>query len=329
MEPQVSIGVISFGMRGSQLVSLLTAGWHIVLPILIMMKANVTVIALIVVAAYLGSRCTSNKNREHMQVVTSEDGTKIAYEKTGKGPTVILVGGALASRLDHVKLAERLSENYTVYNFDRRGRGDSGDTKPYAVRREIEDIEALIDQAGGSAFVYGISSGACLALEAGSTLGGKIKKIAVYEAPYDEADDASKEWREYSAELNEHVAAGRHEEAVEFHMKFVGVPDTALLAMKALPKWSAMKTLAPTLPYDVAVVGEDRAIPVDRIAAIEANCLVMDGAASAESMPFMRASADKIAQAIPGAQRRTLDGQDHNVSEKALEPILTSFFSKD
>lgn len=284
---------------------------------------------LVGVVAYMGSRCNSDQKEGTMQTVTSKDGTKIAYEKLGKGPAVILVVGALASRSDHDKLAQRLSPDFTVYNYDRRGRGDSGDTKPYAVQREIEDIDALVDEAGGSAYIFGISSGACLALEAAAALGDKIKKAAVYEAPYDEAEGAAGKWKTYRATLDSLLAADRRGDAIEYHMKFVGVPEVAVLGMKASPAWSSMKALAPTIAYDVAVVGEDRSIPAGRVGTIKATTLVMDGGASAESMPFMRATADKLAKTVPNAQRRTLEGEDHSVDEKVLAPILQAFYREE
>jgi len=288
-----------------------------------------TLIAIVGVITYFRNRFGWNRKANNMQTTTSNDGTKIAYEKTGNGPAVILVVGALASRSDHAKLAKALSSDFTVYNYDRRGRGDSGDTKPYAVQREVEDIDVLIDEAGGSAYVYGISSGACLALQAAAALGDKVKKLAIYEAPYDEAEGAAEKWKVYRSELKKLIAEDRRADAVEYHMKFVGVPDVAILGMKASPGWSAMKALAPTLAGDVAVVGENRSIPVRRVAAIKANTLVMDGGKSLESMPFMRATADKLAKKIPNAQRRTVEDQDHSVDEKELAPILRDFYNQE
>ncbi len=261
-----------------------------------------------------------------MQTTTSKDGTKIAYDKLGKGRPIILVAGALVNRSAHSELAEVLSPDYTVYNYDRRGRGDSDDNKPYAVQREIEDIEALIDEAGGPVYLYGISSGACLALEAASALGDKVTKLAVYEAPYDEAEGESEQWKEYSLKLNKLVAEDKRGDAVELHMKTVGASAVAILGMKILPGWSRMKVLAPTIPYDVAIVGEDRSIPVARVSKITAMALVMDGGASLESMPFMRVSADKLAKTIPNAQRRTIEGESHDVDGKILAAILRDFF---
>ncbi|RAW02411.1 alpha/beta hydrolase [Pseudochryseolinea flava] len=262
-----------------------------------------------------------------MQKVTSKDGTAIAFKKSGNGPVVILICGALASHKDHGKLAELLSDHFTVFSYDRRGRGGSEDTKPYAVAREIDDIEALIDHAGGSAFLYGISSGACLALEAAATLGDKVTKLAIYEAPYDEGVGEKERWKAYADTLQEYVASSRNGDAVEYHLKFVGIPDVALVALKASPQWAEMKSLAHTLLYDVAIVGDDRSVPAGRIGKIKVPILVMDGEKSLEKMPFMRTSAEKIGSAIPQSKRRTVEGQDHQVDEKVMAPILTDFFS--
>lgn len=283
-------------------------------------------IIVIGVLACTGSGCNLNKEGDTMKTVTSKDGTKIAYDKSGQGPVVILIGGALVTSSAHAELAELLSKDFTVFNYDRRGRGESGDTKPYSVQREIEDIQAIIDEAGGSAYLYGISSGACLAVEAAAALGDPVKKLAIYEAPYDEAEGVAEQWKTYSSELNQLLAADRNGEAVELHMKIVGLSDAAIAALKLSPRWTEMKTLAPTIAYDVAIVGEDRSIPVERASGIKATTLIMDGGASLESMPFMRVSADKLAKTIPGAQRHTIEGQAHNVDNKALAAVLKTFF---
>ncbi len=263
-----------------------------------------------------------------MQTVTSRDGTRIAYDKVGNGPPVILVNGALAGRSAGADLAALLAPHFSVYTFDRRGRGDSGDTEPYAVAREVEDIEALIDAAGGTAHLVGFSSGAALALEAASALGEKIAKLAVYEAPYDGAVGAAGKWKSYRSEQADLLAEGRRGDAVLHHMKFVGVPDAVVAEMKASPAWAGMEAMAPTLPHDVAVVGDDRSVPTERAAKVRASALVMDGGANRETMPFMRASADRIAGAIPNARRRTIEGQGHNASPQAVAPVLIEFLSK-
>ena len=258
--------------------------------------------------------------------VTSKDGTRIAYDKAGSGPALILVGGALSDRKGGAELTQLLAPHFTVYTYDRRGRGDSTDTKPYSVKREIEDLEALIDKAGGSAFLYGKSSGAGLALLATAELGDKLKKLALYEAPYNDAEGAASDWKAFRKKLDGLLAANQHDEAVTAFLKFVGAPDEAITKMKASPAWKGMVAMAPTMAYDNEILGDDRSVPTKAAARIKVPTLVMDGGASAGPMPFMRATADKIAKAIPGAQRQTVEGQAHDVSSKALAPILVKFF---
>jgi pimeloyl-ACP methyl ester carboxylesterase len=258
--------------------------------------------------------------------VTSRDGTRIAYDKRGNGPAVIVVNGALADRSGNAELAHLLATHLTVYSYDRRGRGDSTDTQPHSVKREIEDIEALIDAAGGSAYLYGKSSGASLALQAASALGHKVKKLALYEAPFSEAEGAAKEWRELRSQLDRLLAADNRADAITLFMKFVGAPDEAIAQMKASPAWPGMVEMAPTLAYDIAVVGDDRSVPVGIASRVKAVTLVMDGSASAGPMPFMRATADKLAKVIPGARREVVQGQAHDVNAKVLAPILLRFF---
>lgn len=258
--------------------------------------------------------------------LTSKDGAKIAYEKLGSGPALIIVGGALSDRKGGAELAQLLAPHFTVYLYDRRGRGSSSDPKPYSVKREIEDLEALIDAAGGSAFVYGKSSGAALSLQAAAELGSKVKKLALYEAPYDDAAGAAQEWKAFRAKLDALLAANQREEAVTAFLKFSGAPEEALAKMKTSPAWAGMVAMAPTLAHDNAVVGDDRTVPVSTAAKIKAPTLVMDGGASLQALPFMRPSADKIAKAIPAAERQTVEGQGHDISSKVLAPILVKFF---
>jgi pimeloyl-ACP methyl ester carboxylesterase len=261
-----------------------------------------------------------------MQAVTSRDGTRIAFDKVGKGPALVVVNGALSRRADSAELAQLLAPHFTVYSFDRRGRGDSGHTAAYSAQREIEDIDALIDSAGGSACVYGKSSGACLALQAAAALGDKVRKLALYEPPYSDAEGAADEWRAFTAKVDGLLAAGRPADALTLFMKFVGAPDEVLEKMKASPAWPGMVAMAPTLAHDNAVVGEDRSVPVAVAAKVKAVTLVMDGGASLGPMPFMRATADKLAQAIPGARRLVVEGQAHDVDSKVLAPVLIEFF---
>lgn len=260
-----------------------------------------------------------------MNKVISKDGTEIAYDRRGAGPAVILVDGALCYRsfgpMQH--LAELLAPHFTVYNYDRRGRGDSGNTQPYALTREVEDIEALIDEAGGAAFVFGISSGGALALEAANKLGEKIKKLAIYEAPYSSEDDAAPAWKEYRKQLSEFLAEGRRGDAAALFMRSVGTPEDQIAGMRQAPVWSMFEAVAPTLAYDAAALGEERAIPTERAARVRVPTLVMSGTA----LPFMMTTAEALAKAIPHAQRRTLEGQTHDVNLEVLAPVLVEFFA--
>ena len=262
-----------------------------------------------------------------MKTVTSKDGTTIAYDQSGHGPVVILVDGALQYRAfdqGMKELADVLDPHFTVIHYDRRGRGDSTDTQPYALAREIEDIEAIIDQAGGSAFIYGISSGAALALEMAMKLDGKIKKLAMYEAPYNDDPVARQAWKEYVKQLNELLAEDRSKEALGLFMMLVGAPPDQVEAMHEHPMWPMWEAVASTLAYDAAALGEEGAVPAERAARVTVPMLVMDGSAS---FPFMHVTATALAQAIPDAQHRTLEGQTHEVGANALAPVLIEFFS--
>jgi pimeloyl-ACP methyl ester carboxylesterase len=261
------------------------------------------------------------------QSVTSRDGTRITFDKWGKGAPVIVVGGALSDRAGGGELAKLLASDFTVYSYDRRGRGSSTDTKPYSVEREIEDLEALIDTAGGTAYVYGKSSGAALALQAAASLGDKIRKLALYEAPYSEAEGAAVEWQAFRARLEVLLAESRRADAISLFMKFVGAPDEAVAKMKASPAWPGLLAMAPTLAYDNAMLGDDRSVPVGIASQVKAATLVMDGGASVAPMPFMRPTADKLGKSIPGARRLTVEGQGHDVDPKVLAPILLKFFN--
>jgi pimeloyl-ACP methyl ester carboxylesterase len=265
-----------------------------------------------------------------MANVTSKDGTRIAYEQQGAGQAVILVDGATAYRSfgSMPRLAELLAPHFTVTIYDRRGRGDSSDTLPYAVEREIEDIEALIQAAGGSASLFGMSSGACLALEAALQLGQKVSKLALYEPPYDSEPGARQPWRDYRKQLAELLAAGRRGDAVALFMRFVGTPADQIDGMRQAPMWATLEAIAPTLAYDAAAIGEDRAPPVSRAARLGMPVLVMDGGANLALMPFMHATAAALAKAIPHAEHRTLEGQTHDVNLEILAPVLVEFFSR-
>jgi pimeloyl-ACP methyl ester carboxylesterase len=262
-----------------------------------------------------------------MKQVTSKDGTTIAFDQSGQGQPIILVDGALVHRAFEggTPLAAQLAPHFTVFVYDRRGRGESGDTQPYAIEREVEDIEALINEAGGSAFVYGISSGAALALEAALKLGSKIKKLAIYEPPYNADASARQRAREYSTKLRELIAAGRRGDAVAHFMGFVGMPAEAVAGMRQSPIWPIMEGIGHTLAYDSAIMGEDHAVPAARAASVTVPTLVIAGGSD---FPWMRDTATALATNIPGAQVRFLDGQGHNVAPEVLAPVLVEFFAR-
>ncbi len=262
-----------------------------------------------------------------MEYVTSRDGTRIAYDRSGEGPPVILVYGALSSRAfgPMPPLAALLSERFSVVGYDRRGRGDSGDTPPYAVDREIDDIDALLDEVGGAAFLYGHSSGAALGLETALKLTGKVTGLAMYEAPYAADAAAAEQRREYTVRLDGLLAADRRGDAVELFMTLVGVPVEQIDAMRGSPTSQTMKAIAPTLAYDNRVVGEDRLAPTARAAALTVPTLVMNGGAAAAPM---RTVALALAQAIPGARYRELEGQTHSVNPQIVAPVLVEFFEE-
>lgn len=263
-----------------------------------------------------------------MQTVTSRDGTTLAFTQSGAGPALVLVGGALEQRSLNTETAQLaavplLSEHFSVFHYDRRGRGQSTDTLPYAVAREIEDIEAIIHAAGGSAFVFGISSGAALALEATLALPTKIKRLAMYEPPYNSSDAARSAWRQYRAQLNTLLSEGRGADAVKLLMLYVGMPPEHLPGIHNHPMWPMFEAVAQTLAYDAAVLGEDASVPLERAANLAVPTLIMDGE---KSYPFMHVTATALAQVIPQAQHRQLEGQTHTVDVMVLAPVLTEFF---
>ena len=258
-----------------------------------------------------------------MPQVISQDGTRIAYERSGVGEAVILVDGAMGSRaLGYSRrVANRLGSDFSVVVYDRRGRGESGDTAPYAVRREVEDIEALIDAGGGAASLYGISSGAALALEAAVGLGDKVRALALYEPPYNDEDAGL--WRDYERQLRELLADDRRGDAVALFMTFVGAPPEQVAPLRRTPLWPVFEASAPTLAYDAAVLGEDRAVPTALAARLRTPALVMNGSAS---YPFMRATARALAEAMPTGRYRELPGQRHDVEAEVIAPVLGEFF---
>jgi pimeloyl-ACP methyl ester carboxylesterase len=260
-----------------------------------------------------------------MNTLSSSDGTTIAYDKQGEGPTLILVDGALTvhSSGSGSELVKLLAPHFTVCGFDRRGRGESGDTLPYTVDREIDDIEALIDRAGGPAFLYGHSSGGPLAMRAAIRLGRKVSKIAMYEPPYNNDPDAQEPWRQYLRQLRQALAQGRRGDAVALFMRLVGTPAERVDGMRRTSSWPAIEAVAPTLAYDAAVLGESWSVPAELAARVSVPPLVMAGDAS---LWFMPDAARVLSQVIPQGRLRTLEGQTHEVNPGVLAPVLVEFF---
>jgi pimeloyl-ACP methyl ester carboxylesterase len=263
-----------------------------------------------------------------MKTVTSKDGTTIAFEQSGTGPALILVGGSFEHRAMDSETAQLaalplLGRHFTVIHYDRRGRGDSTDIQPYAVQREIEDIEALIDEAGGSAYLSGISSGAALALEAALALGRKVKGLAMYEAPYSDDEFYRQGVRELTSQLRDALADDRRGDAVGHFMTFMGVPADQLDEMRQYPMWPMWEAVAATLGYEIDVMGEDASVPTERAAGLTVPTLIMAGEASD---PSTHATARTLADAIPNSRHRTLEGQTHVVAAEALALELVEFF---
>jgi pimeloyl-ACP methyl ester carboxylesterase len=252
---------------------------------------------------------------------TSADGTTIAYGRYGDGPPIVLVAGAFNTRSTTDPLAQALQERFTALSVDRRGRGDSGDTAPYAVEREIEDLEAVIAAAGGSAAVLGFSSGATLALRAAAQ-GAPITRLVLYDAPF--VVDGSRpllapDFRDRLAEL---IATGRRGEAVELYQRVViGIPEEVVVQMRDAPFRPGLDAIAHTLVYEATLVG-DLSLPTELVGAITAPTLVIDGE---HSPPIIHSAAAALVEAVPNARRRTLAGQGHDLSPPALVPVLEEF----
>jgi pimeloyl-ACP methyl ester carboxylesterase len=258
--------------------------------------------------------------------VVSKDGTHIAYDRQGSGPPLILVVGALCSRAlgPSVKLSPLLATQFTVFSYDRRGRGQSADNPPYRVEREIEDLEALIAEAGGSAFVFGHSSGALLGLRA-SEQGLAIHKLALYEAPLI-VDRSRPSMQGDWAQIREHIAEGRRSQALTVFLKSVGLPAFVLAIMRFFPVWSKIEAVAHTLPYDGAISEEfQRGEPLSANAWSHVTVPVL-AIAGGKSPAWMQRGMRTLAAALSNAQHHTLEGQSHDASARALEPLLRQFF---
>lgn len=267
-----------------------------------------------------------------MQTVTSKDGTKIAFEKAGSGPAVILVNGAMSYRRAFgttlEDLAELLSSDFTVYNYDRRGRGQSGDTGPFTKVREIEDIQALVEEAGGRAMLVGFSSGGAVALETTAVTPG-VTKAFVYEVPFI-VDDSRQPLADYEGHTAKLAAEGKLDELLEYFVTEVaGVPVEYVSGVKQdTAMWERMRAIAPTIPHDAAFMSEfmkGKPLPAGYWAKVKVPVLVGDGGASPE---WLHNAAEALADALPNVSRKTFEGQTHSVDPNVLAPAIIEFFKQ-
>jgi pimeloyl-ACP methyl ester carboxylesterase len=255
------------------------------------------------------------------EFASSADGTRIAFERHGTGSPVVLVGGLLSDRSRHRPLAEALAARFTAVTVDRRGRGESGDTAPYEVKREVEDLSAVIDALGGAAFVYGHSSGAALALRA-SAAGLPISRLVLHEPPFGEDDDASRsEARALATAVQDAIDSGRPEEAIRAFMSAMGAPGEVVSSMTADPE---LRRLARTMPYDHAVVGdaEGGAIPAELARSITVPTLVLAGTASPS---FFVDTARRLVDLLPAGRLALLEGADHGAEAAMVAPAVAAF----
>ena len=262
-----------------------------------------------------------------MNTVRSKDGTTISFDRSGSGPALILIGGAMSNRGSSATVASLLAPRFTVYSYDRRGRGDSGNTLPYSVDREFEDLAALIADAGGSAFVMGGSSGGILALESAAH-GLAITKLAVYEPPLIVDKDGPSLPAGFADHLAELAASGRRGDAVEaFMTQALGMPADTVTGMRHAPFWSGLEAVAHTLAYDMIVsapVQTRSRASLSRWATIKTSALVMVGGASPD---WMQNGIRALAETLPNSTHRTLEGQTHSADPAMLAAALEAFFA--
>ncbi len=254
-----------------------------------------------------------------MQTTTSADGTRIAYDVRGDGPPLVSIPGATCFRrfLPVVHDSRTLASAFTVLTYDRRGRGDSGDTAPWSVDREVEDLEAVIDALGGEAFVYGHSSGATLALHAAHRLGTKVRAAVLYDAPWVHDVTEREEYAVLRAEVEALLDDQRHAAATRRFLQGIGMPRAFVRLLPLLPGWRTMVDLAPTLRYDLALTAD--LPPLQLAAEVDVPVHVLVGERSPSEL---HAVARAVAEAVPGATLATVPKQDHLVAPKVLLPLL-------
>ena len=259
---------------------------------------------------------------------TSADGTRIAFEAAGNGPPLVIVGGAFSLRGDGRDLVDALAGRFTAACYDRRGRGDSGDTQPYAPQREIEDLGAVIEALGGSAFVHGHSSGAALSLDAVAA-GLPVTRLSIYEPPFTIDDTRPPYPDDFVDTLREHLERGRRDEAVaEFLRTGLLLPEAAIQGIRQSPDWSQMTDVAHTLLYDFAILGDrigGEPLPASMAEAITIPVLLLSGG---DSPPTLQSPVAALADLLPDATRRVVEGQGHGAPAEVLAPILEAFFAR-
>lgn len=262
-----------------------------------------------------------------METIRSKDGTTIAFDRLGDGPPVIVVGGQLCDRALTRPTAEELATHFTVFNYDRRGRGDSGDTAPYAIEREIEDLGALVAEAGGTASVYAHSSGAGLALHAAAQ-GLTINKLVLHEPPYVPDDEEERRnSQEIGEKLKSLLAEDRRGDAVELAMTTAGMPAEMVGQMRNEPWWAGLEAMAPTIAYDSEVMGDisrGGTVPIHLVGGVTIPALVLCGEASPA---WMIDVGRQVADIMPNGRLRVLEGQEHVVAPDILAPVLAEFFA--
>ncbi|MFB6817153.1 alpha/beta fold hydrolase [Streptomyces sp. NPDC056347] len=259
-----------------------------------------------------------------MDKILSRDGTLIAYRHRGEGPPVVLVGGSLGTAATEAPLARLLAPRFHVVTYDRRGRGASGDSGPYAREREIEDLAALVGSVGGEASVFGVGAGGALALEA-QAAGVPMDLLAVYEPPYTPGAAGLRYKACCTSRLHQLLGRGDRAGAVELYLSVTGVPSDLIARMRRAPLWNGLVAMAHTLAYDDALLG-DGSIPAERFAAVTARTLVICGGSSPTPA---RLSTRALADALPRARHRTLTGQTRDLAPQAVAPVLAEFFTED
>ncbi|HEX5936254.1 MAG TPA: alpha/beta hydrolase [Actinomycetota bacterium] len=261
-----------------------------------------------------------------MERVTSRDGTSIAFERVGRGPPLVLIGGALRDRTGGMPIAEELASSLTAVAVDRRGRGESGDTAPYAVEREVEDVQAILGAVGGRGHLFGHSSGAVLTLEVARTIPEAVESVALYEPPFILDDSRPPVPEDFVDRLEELAGSDRRDDAVAYFLRSgVGLSDESVDAARLDPSWAKLAALAHTLHYDARVLRDTTAgapDPLGRWTSLEVPALVMVGGASP---PFQQHAVRALAATLPEASRRTLGGQGHGPERSMLAEELRTW----